>query len=91
MAAPQFETLLAFFKALANESRLKLVGLLAQREHSVEEMAALLQLKEPTVSAPPPSIANREVASYRIGLIVRMDHSHLHLACRIFAHELSGH
>ncbi|MEM8809953.1 MAG: metalloregulator ArsR/SmtB family transcription factor [Cyanobacteria bacterium P01_G01_bin.38] len=50
MTVPQFETLLAFFKALANESRLKLVGLLAQREHSVEEMAALLQLKEPTVS-----------------------------------------
>ncbi|MEO0458330.1 MAG: metalloregulator ArsR/SmtB family transcription factor [Cyanobacteria bacterium P01_A01_bin.114] len=50
MTVPQFETLLAFFKALANESRLKLVGLLAQREYSVEEMAALLQLKEPTVS-----------------------------------------
>ncbi|MDJ0708524.1 MAG: metalloregulator ArsR/SmtB family transcription factor [Leptolyngbyaceae cyanobacterium MO_188.B28] len=50
MSIPHFETLLAFFKALANESRLKLIGLLAQREHSVEEMAALLQLKEPTVS-----------------------------------------
>ncbi|MGP1386420.1 MAG: metalloregulator ArsR/SmtB family transcription factor [Thainema sp.] len=47
---PQVETLLAFFKALANESRLKLIGLLAQREHSVEELAALLNLKEPTVS-----------------------------------------
>ena len=50
MSTPHFETLLTFFKALANESRLKLVGLLAQREHSVEEMAALLKLKEPTVS-----------------------------------------
>lgn len=50
MSQPDLQTLLAFFKALANESRLKLVGLLAQREHSVEEMAALLQLKEPTVS-----------------------------------------
>ncbi|MBD3881773.1 metalloregulator ArsR/SmtB family transcription factor [Phormidium tenue FACHB-886] len=47
---PDFQTLLAFFKALANESRLKLVGILAQRECSVEELAALLQLKEPTVS-----------------------------------------
>lgn len=45
-----FHTLLQFFKALANESRLKLVGILAQRECSVEELAALLQLKEPTVS-----------------------------------------
>ncbi|HEY2051275.1 MAG TPA: metalloregulator ArsR/SmtB family transcription factor [Caulobacteraceae bacterium] len=44
------ETLLAFFKALAHESRLRIVGLLAQREHSVQELAALLHLKEPTVS-----------------------------------------
>ena len=35
---------------LANESRLKLVGILAQRECSVEELATLVQLKEPTVS-----------------------------------------
>ncbi|WP_316431534.1 metalloregulator ArsR/SmtB family transcription factor [Leptolyngbya sp. NK1-12] len=47
---PDFSTLLQFFKALANESRLKLVGILAQRECSVEELAALLHLKEPTVS-----------------------------------------
>lgn len=44
------ETLLAFFKALADESRLKIVGLLAQGERSVQELAALLELKEPTVS-----------------------------------------
>ena len=50
MTQPNFQTLLDFFKALANESRLKLVGLLAQRERSVEELAAMLQLKEPTVS-----------------------------------------
>jgi len=50
MAHPDFQTLLTFFKTLANESRLKLIGLLAQQERSVEELAALLQLKEPTVS-----------------------------------------
>jgi len=44
------ETLLAFFKALADESRLKIIGLLAQREHCVQELAELLALKEPTVS-----------------------------------------
>ena len=44
------ETLLAFFKALADESRLKIVGLLAQSERSVQELATLLDLKEPTVS-----------------------------------------
>ena len=44
------KTLLAFFRALAEESRLKLVGLLAARERNVQELAALLALKEPTVS-----------------------------------------
>jgi hypothetical protein len=44
------QTLLRFFKVMANESRLKIVGVLAQRECSVEELAALLALKEPTIS-----------------------------------------
>lgn len=42
--------LLLFFKALAHESRLKLVGLLSERERSVQELASLVALKEPTVS-----------------------------------------
>src|SRR5438477_11775364 len=46
----EFQTLLQFFKALADETRLKLLGILANREYSVEELAALLQLKAPTVS-----------------------------------------
>ena len=50
MTEHNLTTLLQFFKALANESRLKLVGALAQQERSVEELAALLDLKEPTVS-----------------------------------------
>ena len=44
------DTLLAFFKAMANESRLKIVGLLSARERSVHELARLLDLTEPTVS-----------------------------------------
>src|SRR5262245_53619799 len=43
-------TLLQLFKALAHESRLRLIGLLSAREHSVQELAGLLELKEPTVS-----------------------------------------
>jgi len=43
-------TLLAFFKALADETRLKIVGLLAQQPYSVGELAAILGLKDPTVS-----------------------------------------
>jgi len=50
MEKEQFQTLLRFFKALADESRLKIVGILANQECSVEELAVLLQLKEPTVS-----------------------------------------
>lgn len=50
MSQQDLHTLLQFFKALANESRLKLVGALAQQERSVEELASILALKEPTVS-----------------------------------------
>ncbi len=42
--------LLAFFKALANESRLRLLGFLAQREHSVQELAEAVGVSEPTAS-----------------------------------------
>ncbi len=44
------EELLAFYKALADANRLKIVGLLAQRSYSVEELAALLDLRPSTVS-----------------------------------------
>lgn len=46
----QFDTLLQFFKVLGNESRLKILGLLANDERTVGELAALLELREPTVS-----------------------------------------
>ncbi len=42
--------LLNFFKALAHESRLRLLGFVAEREHNVQELAARMALKEPTVS-----------------------------------------
>jgi len=44
------EELLTFFKALADANRLKIVGLLAEKPYSVEELAALLKLKPSTVS-----------------------------------------
>jgi predicted transcriptional regulator len=44
------EQLLTFFKALADANRLKIVGLLAQQPYSVEQLAALLNLRPPTVS-----------------------------------------
>lgn len=45
-----FSSNLQALKALADASRLKMLGLLASRECSVEELAALLELKAPTVS-----------------------------------------
>ena len=45
-----FDELLAFFKALSDATRLKLIGLLAQKESSVEELAATLGVNPSTVS-----------------------------------------
>ena len=44
------EELVTFFKALSDANRLRIVGLLSQQPYSVEELAALLDLKAPTVS-----------------------------------------
>jgi DNA-binding HxlR family transcriptional regulator len=44
------EELVTFFKALSDANRLKIIGLLAQKPYSVEELAALLDLKASTVS-----------------------------------------
>jgi hypothetical protein len=44
------DELVTFFKVLADASRLKIVGLLARQPYSVEELAALLDLKPSTIS-----------------------------------------
>lgn len=44
------EQLLTFFKALADANRLKIIGLLSQQPYSVEQLAAMLNLRPPTVS-----------------------------------------
>jgi len=46
----QAEQMVAYFQALADVTRLKLVGLLAQRERSVEELVSVLDVRQPTVS-----------------------------------------
>jgi len=50
MGEEALQLVLRFFKSLADESRLRLLGVLATRECSVEELASLLRLKPPTVS-----------------------------------------
>jgi hypothetical protein len=65
MSETDLATLLAFFKAMANESRLRIVGLLAERERSVQELAELLNLKEPTVSHHLAALKNLGLVSAR--------------------------
>ncbi len=50
MTNMEFNSVLSFFKALSDESRLKIVGMLASKDRSVEELASLLELRPPTVS-----------------------------------------
>jgi len=50
LTVPQDEQLLTFFKALADANRLKIVGLLSQHPYSGEQLAAMLNLRPPTVS-----------------------------------------
>lgn len=50
MGEEALHNVLSFFKALADGSRLRIVGILAEGERSVDELAAALGLKAPTVS-----------------------------------------
>lgn len=50
MGEEQLQTIVRFLKALADASRLRLLGVLAAREASVEELATVLALSAPTVS-----------------------------------------
>jgi DNA-binding MarR family transcriptional regulator len=49
-AIDKADYLLEFFKVLADEKRLQIIGLLARQEYSVEELAAILGLSSATVS-----------------------------------------
>lgn len=46
----EIATAVEYLKLLANETRLKLLGILASRERSVGELAEIVELKEPTIS-----------------------------------------
>ncbi len=47
---PELRTVLRYLKTLADESRLRIIGILATSERGVEELAAMLKLRAPTVS-----------------------------------------
>ena len=50
MTEAELGRVLRFFKTLADASRLRMLGVLASGERSVDELAALLDLRPPTVS-----------------------------------------
>ena len=50
MTETEIAPVLRFFKALAHESRLRLLGFVAQRARTVQELARLVGLTEPTTS-----------------------------------------
>ena len=70
--AEQSRYLIEFFKVLANEKRLQIVGLLARQDYSVEELAAILNLSSATVS----HHLNRLV---RAGLVQARADQHYHI------------
>ena len=47
---PDDQQLLAFFKAMADANRLKIVGLLVQKSYTVEQLSVMLHLRPSTVS-----------------------------------------
>jgi biotin operon repressor len=81
--------LVLFFKALADANRLKIIGLLAQRPYSGEELAALLGLKASTVSHHLSRLAQVGLVSARAEgyySVYRLEEAALHKTCLLFSH-----
>jgi DNA-binding HxlR family transcriptional regulator len=73
------EVLLEFFKALADGKRLQIVGLLAQQDYAVEELAAILGLS-------PASVSHHLQRLARVGLVAaRADQHHRAYSLRLEA------
>ncbi len=65
MTATETQDVLYYLKLLANETRLKLLGLIADGERSVGELAEILELSEPTISHHLAKLAEAELVSMR--------------------------
>jgi hypothetical protein len=84
------DELLAFFKALADANRLKIVGLLALRSYSGEELVALLGLKASTISHHLSRLAGVGLVSARAEgyySIYRLEESALQKTRLLFSHS----
>jgi hypothetical protein len=83
--------LVQFFKALADENRLKIVGLLARESYSGEALAKLLDIKPATVSHHLARLAEAGLVTARMEghaklFSLRLDALHA-MANRLLAHE----
>jgi predicted transcriptional regulator len=63
--SPQLEELLSFFKALAEPTRLKIIGLLARQPLTVGQMAEMLDLRPSTISNHLSQLAHAGLVSAR--------------------------
>jgi biotin operon repressor len=84
------DELVLFFKALADPNRLKIVGLLAQRPYSGEELAALLGLKASTVSHHLSRLSHVGLVSARAEgyySVYRLEESALQKTRLLFSHK----
>lgn len=63
MESPRIDGLVTFFKALSDPSRLRIVGLLLERPHHVDELANRLDLSAPTVSHHLKKLAEAELVA----------------------------
>lgn len=84
------EHLVTFFKALADANRLKIVGLLAQQPYSVEQLAALLQLRPSTISHHLSRLAQAGLVSARAEgyySIYQLDEEALQKTRRLFSQQ----
>ena len=85
------QELLEFFKALSDSNRLRIVGLLTRRSYSVEELAALLDLRASTVSHHLSRLADAGLVSARADghySLYQLETDTLHtMARRLLSHE----
>ena len=65
MTTAEKQDVLYYLKLLANEARLKLLGLVAAQERSVGELAEILELSEPTISHHLAKLAEAELVAMR--------------------------
>lgn len=81
MNTDKFEPLLSFFKILANEERIRIIGLLAEKEAGIEEIAMRLGSKESAAARHLSKLVELGLVSSRLeenAKIFNLDTSSLH-------------